>query len=66
MARNKEIVGLVREARMRGFRTKETKAGVTVYGRDGVSTAGTHFTLSDRRGVKNFRAALKRLGVFDR
>lgn len=63
--RSKEIVGLVGEARRRGFRVKETRSGVIVYGDDGVSTASAHWTPSDRRSVKNLRADLRRLGVFD-
>jgi len=66
VGRNKEIVALVREAERLGFRTRHSHDGVIVYGKgedDGV--ASTHWGLSDRRGVKNFRAKLKRIGVFD-
>lgn len=64
--RSKEIVNLVGEARRKGFRVTETKSGVRVLAHDGVGTAGTHWITSDRRAVKNFRAALRRIGVFDR
>lgn len=44
-----------------GVRMRLTSSGVLVYGPKG--TAGTHFTCSDVRAQKNFRARLRQIGV---
>lgn len=66
MPRSREMLGLIREARGRGFRVKETRNGFTIYAKNGVDTVGTHASNSDRRAVKKLRSDLKRIGVFDR
>ena len=44
-----------------GAAMRLTSDGVMVYGPSG--RAGTHFTCSDVRASKNFRSALRRIGV---
>lgn len=44
-----------------GHDYKLTRKGVLVYGPKGI--AGTHFTNSDPRAVKNLRADFRRVGI---
>lgn len=57
-----ELAALLRRVIRDGHRYRWTKCGIVVYGPDGM-TAGTHFTGSDRRGIDNFRANLRRMGI---
>ena len=44
-----------------GHRYKMTKAGIVIYGPDGI--AGTHLAGSDHRGLANFRSDLRKSGI---
>jgi hypothetical protein len=60
---SRQIKGFIKAAEQQGFRTKATKAGVMVYGKDGVSMVLLHLTPSDSRGVVNARKMLNKIGV---
>jgi hypothetical protein len=59
---NKEMRKLLMAALATGVRYKTTKNGIIIYAEDG-QIAGTHFTCSDNRAVKNFRRDLARIGI---
>lgn len=54
---------IARAAEQQGYRTKRTRKGWVVYGKDGKSSVVFHATPSDCRAAKNLRADLKRIGV---
>jgi len=53
---------LLRAAERQGCTTKKKKCGVMILGKNGGSVM-LHHSLSEYRGVKNMRAALRRIGV---
>lgn len=60
--RSRGVEDLIAEAKRQGFRVRQTKKGVLIYGKkDGMALI--HLTCTDHRAVKNARAALRRLGV---
>lgn len=60
---SRQIKGFIKAAEAQGFRTKETRKGVMIYGKDGQTSVLLHLTPSDTRGVKNAAAMLRKIGV---
>lgn len=58
---SKEVSKMLLSAISAGHRYKMTKAGIIVYGPDGI--AGTHLSGGDHRRIQNFRADLRRAGI---
>lgn len=58
----KEVRKLVSLSEDQGFRIKQKKSGVMIYGKDGGAVL-LHMTPSDCRAVKNARARLRNIGV---
>ena len=56
------IQDFIDAAETQGFRVKDKKSGVMVFGDDGGAVM-LHRTPSDSRGVKNAQARLRALGV---
>jgi hypothetical protein len=59
---NKDMRKLLLNVIKAGARCKVTKSGVMFLGADGAGIAA-HMTVSDRRGVDNFRAELRNIGI---
>jgi hypothetical protein len=58
---NRELSALLMQVINNGHRYKITKAGIIIYGPDGIT--GTHLANTDRRALRNFSASLRRCGI---
>lgn len=59
--RDREVTAVLLGVIRAGYRYKLTKSGIILYGPAGI--CGTHFSVSDKRAVKNLRADLRRCGI---
>jgi hypothetical protein len=57
-----QVEQLLKAAQAQGFATRPKRKGTMVLGQDGGSVM-LHHTPSDWRGVRNARAALRKIGV---
>lgn len=58
---NRDMRDLLIGAIKSGVRTKLTRSGILLYGPGGI--AGTHFSVSDHRAVKNLRRDMRKVGI---
>lgn len=61
--RRNEADDLVALCEKQGFRSKRTRSGIMVLGKDGKSSVLLHFTPSDHRAYQNTVARLRKIGV---
>lgn len=60
---SKELTSLISGFESQGCRVQQTPDGYRIYPPNGGKILTLHLTLSDHRGLLNFRSAAKRVGL---
>lgn len=58
-----QLQAILRDLERQGCRLRESKKGTVVYFTNGRDSYTVHYTTSDWRAMRNFRAAVRRAGL---